>query len=147
MVRLEQSIVVEAPRASVWFTLLRFGHYPAWMEGVREVRKTGESSLHWRATVAGEELEWNAELVAVLDDDLIEWHARDTGPSDVRITLAEVEANGTRVTIEDRFRPQGALAASPVAAGAGRRRLRRDLERLKRQIEATHVAAEAGRRA
>lgn len=41
------------------------------------------------------------------DDDLIEWHARDAGPSDVRITLAEVEANRTLVTIEDRFRPAG----------------------------------------
>lgn len=141
MVRLEQSILVEAPRPSVWFTLLRFGHYPAWMEDVREVRKTGESSLHWRATVAGEELEWEAELVAVHDDDLIEWHARDAGPSDVRITLTEVETNRTRVTMEDRFRPQGALAGSPSAAGAGRQRLRRDLERLKRQIEAPHVTA------
>jgi uncharacterized membrane protein len=134
---MEESIVVEAPRPSVWFTLLRFGHYPAWMEGVHEVTKTGDTTLHWRATVAGDELEWDAEIVSMLDDQVLEWHARDDGPNDVRITLEEVSGNCTRVTIVDRFRPQGVLARIATAVGMGKLRLRRDLENLKRQVEST----------
>jgi uncharacterized membrane protein len=141
MARIEESIVIDAPRTSVWFTLLRFRGYPEWMEGVHEVRKTGEDTLHWRATVAGHEYEWDAEIVAIEDNELLEWHARGDGPNDVRIQLEPAGPRGTRVTINDRFRPRGLVERAAEALGLGKRRLRSDLENLKQQLESTGSAS------
>lgn len=40
----------------------RFAEFPRFMEGVKEVTQLAPKRLHWKAALAGQDTEWDAEI-------------------------------------------------------------------------------------
>lgn len=49
-------------------------NFPAFMEGVEEVRQ-GEKRLFWRAKIGGKVKEWEAEITNQVPDERIAWQS------------------------------------------------------------------------
>ena len=63
MAIVEKSIEIQAPIRAVHERWRRFDEYPAFLDGVCEVRRVAPGVLHWRARIAGRTREWQAEIV------------------------------------------------------------------------------------
>ena len=61
MSTLQKSIDINAPVTSVYNQWTQFEEFPAFMEGVKEVRQMDDAHLHWCAEIAGKDVEWDAE--------------------------------------------------------------------------------------
>lgn len=77
MATLEQSIDVNVPLHAAYSQWTRYEDFPRFMEGVREVRRTDGSRLHWRAARHEHEVEWDSEITSQIPDQLISWRDLD----------------------------------------------------------------------
>lgn len=137
---------IEAPTEAVYAALVDAKHYPSWLLGAREVRRTERSwprpgsSFDHHVGAGPVEV---ADRTTVLDNDpgrslelLV--RARPFLQARVRFALA-AEASGTRVEMTEclvgRFR-----LLSPAAAPLVWLRNRGSLQRLKQRLEHDHVS-------
>ena len=77
MATLEHCIDVNVTPQTAFALWMHVEDYPRFMEGVREVRRVGDTQLHWRALRHEHEVEWDSEIIEVVPDQLIRW--RDLG--------------------------------------------------------------------
>ncbi len=57
----EKSIDVDVPVHTAYNQWTQFETFPEFMEGVVEVKQLSDTTLHWKAKVAGKEKEWDAD--------------------------------------------------------------------------------------
>ena len=94
----EESIEVHADAQRVYEMWTDFEHYPAFMPGIIEVRRTGETLTHWVADFGGRRHEWDTQVVQMDPEDRIAFQTVDTDPP-VRSTVSfQPTADGTRIT-------------------------------------------------
>ncbi len=75
METVEKSVEVNVPVDTAYNQWTQFEDFPAFMEGIKEVRQLDDTHLHWRAEVAGKEKEWDAEITEQIPDDRIAWRS------------------------------------------------------------------------
>ena len=46
------------------------------MEGVKDLTQLDDTRLHWKAEIAGQEKEWDAEIIEQTPDQRIAWTSR-----------------------------------------------------------------------
>jgi uncharacterized membrane protein len=126
-------ITVDAPVAySVW---LDYEDYPRFMPGIDDVAVTGYCRLRWRGRVGGEELEWDTDVVAHVQDTRVRWEATD-GRETVEVTFEKLDAGTTRVHYQLEYEP-ARWGGDPGAVRASlRTRVRGGLRAFKALVEA-----------
>ena len=135
MARVEKSIEIERPLRVVYDQWTQFEEFPRFMEGVEEVHQLSDKHLHWKATLAGQTEEWDAEIVQQVPDQQIAWrHTRGAVNSGV-VTFTPLDAERCRVTLALEYDPKGFVEKLGDALGFVSRRVEGDLERFKRFIE------------
>lgn len=143
MESVEKSIEVEAPIQEVYSQWTRFERFPEFMEGVEEVRKTGDRHLHWVAEVGGKKKEWDAEIYEQIPERRIAWRStagmRNVGVVD----LLRKDAQHTRVTLKVDYEPEVSSEHSDEALEMVTLRVEGDLERFKDFIR-SHASESAG---
>ena len=135
MSNVERSIEVAVPLATAYDEWTRFEAYPQFMEGVREVRQTDLTHLHWRASVGGREKEWDVEIVELVPDEMIAWRSVDGPRNDGIVTFDPVGEARTRVTMRLDYEAQGVLEKMARLMGVVSSRMAGDLGRFKRLVE------------
>ncbi len=132
----EKSVDVLVPVSTAYNQWTRFEEFPIFMEGVREVRPLDEHRLHWRATIDGQEREWDSEIIEQTPDTRITW----SSPGDLvhtgMVSFASIY-HGTRVTLQMSYDPE--LPEDRREALA--LRTARNLERFKEFLESRASAA------
>jgi uncharacterized membrane protein len=142
-VRIDETIVVDRPVALVYGCWRRYENLPLFMKHLVDVRQTGETTSHWVARgPAGFEVEWDAELINDIENELIAWKT---------ISHSDVENAGsvhfqslnddsvTRVHVELKYNPPAGKLGAAFAKLLGedpRKQVREALERFKEMIEA-----------
>ena len=81
MASIEKNIEVDVPVRTAYNQWTQFEEFPRFMEGVVEVRQLDDTHLHWKATVGGKELEWDAVITEQLPDQRIAWTADGEAPA------------------------------------------------------------------
>ena len=123
MTILEQTVDVNVAPDAAYALWMRVEDYPRFMEGVTQVRRAGESRLHWRARRHEQDLEWDSEITESVPNQLIRW--RD---------------------LEGQHR--GSLVFEPLAHGQTRVRMRMEFDAMpvdKEQALTTRVAGDLER--
>jgi uncharacterized membrane protein len=123
----------------------QFEDFPAFMQGVDEVRQLDDTLLHWAATVAGRKAEWDAKIVEQEPDRRITWESADGKRTRGTVTFEEAGTGRTRIHLTMSYVAEGALERAGSAAGIDARRVRGDLERFKELIESEGFASGAWR--
>jgi HSP20 family molecular chaperone IbpA len=120
---LEQTIDVNVAPDVAYSMWMQVENFPRFMEGVIQVRRAGESRLHWQARRHGHDVEWDSEITESVPNQLIRW--RD---------------------LEGQHR--GSLVFEPLAQGQTRVRMRMEFDALpvdKEQALTTRVAGDLER--
>jgi uncharacterized membrane protein len=132
---IEESIEVNVPVRTAYNQWTQFEDFPKFMENVLEVKQLDDRHLHWRAKVAGEEKEWDAEITEQIPDKRIAWRSVSGPRHGGVVTFHKISDNETRIMLQMEYEPEGPLEKLGDAMGAVRMEARRSLERFKEMLE------------
>jgi uncharacterized membrane protein len=135
MSTVQKSIDVNAPVNSVYNQWTQFEDFPAFMEGVKEVRQLDDSHLHWCAEVAGKDVEWDAEITEQIPDQRIAWRSVDGTQNAGIVSFHKLNDGSTRVMVQMDYDPEGLIENAGDAMGLLSHRVEGDLERFKDFLE------------
>ena len=142
MAKIEQSIEVEVPVDTAYNQWTQFEEFPRFMEGVQEVRQLDDTHLHWKADVAGQEREWDAEITEQHPDERVAWKSTGGAQHAGVVTFHRIGDEQARVMLQLDVEPEGVTEQVGDKLGFVKRRVKGDLERFKELIEAR--GAESG---
>ncbi|HWH01126.1 MAG TPA: SRPBCC family protein [Pilimelia sp.] len=140
---IHQSVEVRVPVHAAYEQLADLESYPRFMTGVREVRQVSADVTHWVMELGGRRTEFDARITDCTLDKRVAWRA--TGPTRLAeaITLAPLGADRTRIVAELSADARALLPSDAHAEEALRRRLKADLDGLKRYLETGETATGA----
>ncbi len=136
MSSIEQSIDVAVPVRTAYARWTDFEEFPAFMEGVEEIRRIDDTRLHWRTRVAGREKEFDAVITERTPDLRVAWRAEAGAEHAGVVTFHRMGDDATRVIVQMDVEPEGTAERVADALGVLRRRVKGDLERFKAVVEA-----------
>lgn len=139
------SIDVNVPVRTAYNQWTQFEEFPRFMEGVKEVRQITDTTLHWRAEIAGREEEWDAVISEQIPDQRIAWTSITGAKNAGVVTFHYIDPNTTRVTLQIDYDPQGVIENVGDALGMVKARIGGDLERFKKFIESRQMETGAWR--
>lgn len=135
MSTIEKSIEVNVPVRTAYNQWTQFEEFPQFMEGVKEVTQLDEKRLHWKAEIAGQEKEWNAEITEQTPDQRIAWTSRNGAPNGGVVTFHRLSDDKSKVMLQLDYDPQGFVENLGDTLGVVSLRVQGDLERFKEFIE------------
>ena len=136
MSQVVKSIDVDVPVRMAYNQWTQFESFPHFMEGVQEVRQLDDKNLHWRASIAGKEEEWDAVITEQKPDMRVAWRSTSGATNAGVVTFHRLGENKTRVTLQLDYDPAGVVENVGDVLGFVSRRVEGDLERFKAFIEA-----------
>ena len=145
MATIEKSLDVDAPLRTVYNQWTQFEEFQKFMEGVTEVRQLDDKRLHWRAEIAGQEREWDAEIHEQVPDQRIAWRSLSGKDNAGIVTFQFLGANKTRINLRIDYDPKGFLENAGDVTGLVSQRVEGDLERFRDFIEKRGVETGAWR--
>lgn len=124
----EHTILVAVPVGEAYRRWTEFERFPEFMEAVEDVRRVDDTHVRWRVRSAGEEREFDAEIVEQRPDERVAWRAPEHAGE---VRFEALPSGATR--IHARFEEDD----------PSERRLQRDLERFKELAEGAGAPAPA----
>ena len=135
MSTIEQSVEVNVPVSTAYNQWTQFEDFPQFMEGVEEVKQMDDTTLHWKASIAGQQREWDAKITEQTPDQRIAWTDIGGAENAGVVTFHRIDDNTTKVMLQMDFEPEGAVETAGDALGLVKARVKGDLERFKGFIE------------
>ncbi len=135
MPTIEETVEVNVPVRTAYDQWTRFEDFPRFMEGVTQVRRLGDTHLHWVVERDGREAEWDAEIVAQEPERRISWRSTGGPGDDGTVAFEPIGESATRVHLAIAHEPEGAAERLAALTGLAQRRVRRDIERFKDLVE------------
>jgi Polyketide cyclase / dehydrase and lipid transport/Protein of unknown function (DUF2934) len=129
------SIEINAPLRVVYSQWTQFEEFPAFMEGVEEVRQEDEKRLFWRAKIGGKVKEWKSEITSQVPDEKIAWKSVDGSPNSGTVRFQELAPDRTIVTATIEYEPEGFFEKAGDAFGIPSGQVEEDLKRFRDYIE------------
>lgn len=136
MEKIREEVQVAAPVEKAYELWTDFERFPEFMENIEEVRTTGERKLHWKANIAGNVEEWDAEVMALEPNRRVAW--RSTTGTNHNAGEVTFEPRGAEclVTVAMEVEPDSkAKETAMKATGILKERVRQDLENFKELVE------------
>ena len=131
----EKSIEVNVPVYTAYNQWTRFEEFPQFMEGVKEVKRLDAKRLHWKAEIAVQDTEWDAEITVETADQRLAWTSRGGDIKGWVATFHQLSDARSKVMLQLEYDPQGFAENAGDAVGVVSSRVQGDLERFKEFIE------------
>lgn len=149
-IKIRRSATVNKPPEELYRFWKNFENLPRFMKHVESVRVIDDRRSHWVVKApAGRIVEWDAEIVANREDEMIGW--RSTGgmvdhAGSVRFERAP-EGRGTVVRVQLQYKPPAGRIGASIARLFGKapdRQIAEDLHRFKQLMEAGEIPTTDG---
>lgn len=131
----EKSIVVDVPVNTAYNQWTQFEEFPQFMEGIEAVRQEGDTHTHWRANIAGKDVEWDADITEQTPDQRVSWRSTTGAHNAGTVSFQPEGSDRTNVTLRLEYEPEGFFETVGSALGFVDNRVEGDLERFKTFIE------------
>jgi uncharacterized membrane protein len=135
MESIEKHIDVNAPLRAVYNQWTQFEEFPRFMQGIKEVRQLDPTHVRWRASIGGNETEWDAEITEQEPDSRISWKSVAGASNAGTVRFEPIDSQNTRVHLAMVYDPRGAVENIGDALGLVTMRVERSLEAFKSFIE------------
>ncbi|HJQ98909.1 MAG TPA: SRPBCC family protein [Candidatus Polarisedimenticolaceae bacterium] len=151
MLHVSKSVTINRPREEVYGLWRDLEKLPLFMQHVRSVTRLGNGRSHWVARApAGQEVEWDAEIVEERPGKTLAWRSISEG--DIRhegvVQFKDAPpGRGTEVRVHLDYEPPAGKAGAAVARLFGeepKQQIRDDLRRLKQVLETGEVVLSDG---
>jgi uncharacterized membrane protein len=139
MASVVESIDVNVPVRTAYDQWTQFEEFPKFMEGVKSVEQLDDTHIHWKAEIAGQQKDWDAEITEQRPDERVAWRSTSGAQNAGIVTFHRIDDNTTRVTLQMDVEPEGAVESAGTAFGILERQVKGDLERFKEFIEGRGV--------
>lgn len=145
-VRVEKSVTINASPEQLYTFWRNFENLPRFMHNLEAVTVHDSKRSHWVAKgPAGSNVEWDAEIINEVPNELIGWRSIDGSQIDnagsVHFTPAPAN-RGTEVKVVLRYDPPAGVVGATVSKLLGEDpaiNVQEDLRRLKRLIETGEI--------
>jgi uncharacterized membrane protein len=152
-VKIEQSIIVNRPADDLYRYWRDLGNLPRFMKHVESVEVKDDRHSHWIVKAPlGMKVEWDAEIISEIPNELIGWRSEGNGDIDnagsVRFQSAP-EGQGTEVRVMLQYDPPAGLVGVAMAKILGEEpaeQIQEDLRRFKQVMEAGEISTAANSR-
>lgn len=141
----EESIEVDVPVSTAYNQWTQFEELPKFMDSVHEVRQLDDKHLHWRASVAGKEEEWDAEITEQIPDKRIAWRSVGGVQNAGVVSFHKISDAKTRVMLQMDYNPGSADEKIGDALGLVKMQTKSNLRRFKNLVENRGVETGAWR--
>lgn len=145
MASVEKTIDVDLPVRTVYDQWTQFEEFPQFMDGIDEVRQIDDKRLHWKASIAGKDEEWDAVITEQTPDRQVAWQSTSGAENSGTVRFVPLDAQRTRVTATMSYDPEGVVEQVGDKLGFLERRVEGDLARFKSFIEGRGVETGAWR--
>lgn len=135
METVEKSIEVNVPVRTAYNQWTQFEEFPRFMDNVKEVRQLGDTNLHWRASIAGKDEEWDAQITEQTPDKRVAWRSVTGAHNSGVVTFHHIDDMTTRVTLQMGYEPEKMTEKVGDMLGVFERRVDGDLKNFKEFIE------------
>jgi uncharacterized membrane protein len=135
MSSLEESIDVNVPVSTAYNQWTQFEEFPKFMDSVQEVRQVDDTHLHWRASVAGKEEQWDSEITEQIPDRRIAWRSVSGVRNAGSVDFERLSDDRTRIVVRMDYDPQSFDEKIGDAMGMVRMQLRNNVKRFKELLE------------
>jgi uncharacterized membrane protein len=150
-VRVEKSVTINAAPEALYAFWRNFENLPRFMHNLEAVEVHDSKRSHWTAKgPAGTNVDWEAEIINEIPNELIGWRSVDGSKVDnagsVHFTPA-AGGRGTEVRVVLRYDPPAGVFGAAVSKILGEdpaMQVQEDLRRLKMLIETGEVASTEG---
>jgi uncharacterized membrane protein len=143
----EESVTINRPISELYRFWRNLENLPRFMTHLESVERITDTLSRWRAKApAGTTVEWNAEIINEVPDQVIGWKSIEG--SDV-VSAGSVNfddagaGRGTRVRVRLQYSPPGGKVGDAIARLVGSdaaTQIRQDLQRFKQLVEAGETA-------
>jgi uncharacterized membrane protein len=113
----EKSIVVNVPVRTAYDQWTQFEEFPQFMEGIEKVRQEGDSHTHWHANIAGQEVQWDADITEQTPDQRVSWRSTTGAHNAGTVSFQSQGADQTNVTLRLEYEPEGFFQTVGSALG------------------------------
>jgi uncharacterized membrane protein len=150
-INVDESVTINRPVEELYRFWRNLENLPRFMHHLKSVERVTDTLSRWRAAgPGGSEVEWSAEIINEVPNQVIGW--RSIEGSDVvsagSVNFDEAGAGrGSRVRVRLQYSPPGGKVGAAVAKLMGRdpaTEIREDLRRFKQLIETGEVPTTAG---
>ena len=131
----EKSIVVGVPVNTAYNQWTQFEEFPQFMDGIESVRQEGDTHTHWKANIAGKDVEWDADITEQTPDQRVSWRSTTGAHNAGTVSFQSQGADSTNVTLRLEYEPEGFFETVGSALGFVDSRVQGDLDRFKTFIE------------
>jgi uncharacterized membrane protein len=136
MSQIIEVVDVDVPVRTAYDQWTQFETFPLFMDGVEQVVQVDDTTLVWRARIAGITKEWEARITEQTPDERIAWSATEGAMNAGAVTFHPLDQRRCRITLQLDVEPGGPVEAVGDALGLVRRQTRADLDNFKQFIEA-----------
>ena len=151
-VKVERAVTIARPRHELYTFWRDFTNLPQFMEHLESVRVDSPTRSHWTAKAPAGSVEWEAEIVNDVPDQIIAW--KSVGDPDVAnagaVNFSDAPGDrGTIVKVTLDYEPPGGKLGAFVARLFGEdpdRQVREDLRKFKQLMETGAITTSARRR-
>jgi uncharacterized membrane protein len=151
-VKVARAVTIARPRHELYAFWRDFTNLPQFMEHLESVRVDSPTRSHWTATAPAGSVEWEAEIVNDVPDEIIAW--KSVGDPDVAnagaVNFSDAPGDrGTIVKVTLDYEPPGGKLGALVARLFGEdpdRQVREDLRKFKQLMETGAITTSARRR-
>jgi ribosome-associated toxin RatA of RatAB toxin-antitoxin module len=142
--RIEKSIVVNVPVDTAYAHWTQYEDFPHFMEGVQEVRQVDDRRLHWVAEIGNKTKEWDAEIVAENENEVISWRSTSGTTNNGTVRFRSVSPTEAEVNVVMEYEPETAMENMASWFGVVSARVEGDLQRFKEHVESKPEGAMGG---
>jgi uncharacterized membrane protein len=150
-IRVEHSVTVNRPRAEVYRFWRNLENLPQFMKHLQSVRVADDKRSHWAACgPAGRIVEWNAEIINEIPDELIGWRSLEGSQVDNAGSVHfkdTANGRGTEVRVLLQYNPPAGVIGATLAKVWGEepsQQIQEDLRRFKAIMEAGEIPTTEG---
>jgi uncharacterized membrane protein len=130
-----ESIEVNVPVKAAYNQWTQFTEFPRFMDSVLEVRQLDNKHLHWKARIAGEEKEWDAEITEQIPDKRIAWTSTGGIHNAGVVTFHKISDGSCRIMLQMDYETENMAEHVADILGALRMEVRSNLKNFKDMLE------------
>lgn len=129
------SIEVNVPARIAYHQWTQFEEFPRFMEGVKEVHQLDDTHLYGKAEIAGDDKEWEAEIIEQTPDQRIAWTIRGCAIHRGIVAFQPLSDARSKILLKLAYDLKGGIEHVEEGVEVVSSRVQRDLERFKAFIE------------